>query len=97
MVTTELRRDPITGRSVLIDVGSQPSHPSDFLIEPVSVADANVPPCAFCEGREAEAGQELLAWRMEWWQLPLHLNYQYLFLVWNRLVLLRLHRYDNKI
>ena len=63
MVTTELRRDPITGRSVLIDVGSQPPHPSDFLIEPVSVADANVPPCAFCEGREAEAGQELLAWR----------------------------------
>ena len=38
MVTTELRRDPITGRSVLIDVRSQPPHPSDFLIEPVSVA-----------------------------------------------------------
>lgn len=61
MVTSELRRDPITGRSVLIDTSSHP-HPSDFELEPVRLADGAAP-CPFCEGREADAGPELLAWR----------------------------------
>lgn len=61
MVATELRRDPITGRSVLIDLTPQ-KRPDDFLIEPVRLED---PPasCSLCEGREADAGVELLAWR----------------------------------
>jgi len=75
MVTTELRRDPITGRSVLIDL--EHPHRDDFVVEAganvvsgflATVASAEVvsrtnPPCAFCEGREGEAGSELLAWR----------------------------------
>lgn len=61
MVTTELRRDPITGRSVLIDLAS-PQHPGDFVREPVALGDAAAA-CPFCEGREADAGPELLAWR----------------------------------
>ena len=61
MVTTELRRDPITGRSVLIDLTTQP-HPHDFVLEPVRLDDAPAE-CPFCEGREADAGPELLAWR----------------------------------
>jgi len=59
MVTTELRRDPITGRSVLIDLVPDP-HPTDFLIE---AGAPGASPCAFCEGREADTGLELLAWR----------------------------------
>jgi UDPglucose--hexose-1-phosphate uridylyltransferase len=68
MVTSELRRDPITGRSVLIDLAPQ-IHPDDFLREPIRVAGAgesaveHAVTCPFCEGREAEAGPELLAWR----------------------------------
>ncbi len=68
MVATELRRDPITGRWVLIDLA--PPHPNDFLLEPVRLEDAPAWPepgrrqaCPFCEGREADAGPELLAWR----------------------------------
>lgn len=61
MVTTELRRDPVTGRSVLIDLEPQ-KHPDDFLLEPVRLDDAPAA-CLFCEGREADAGPELLAWR----------------------------------
>lgn len=61
MVSTELRRDPITGRSVLIDLSSQ-LHPSDFVREPVRLEDSPAA-CPFCEGREADAGPELLAWR----------------------------------
>ena len=61
MVTTELRRDPITGRSVLIDLTAQP-HPRAFVLEPVRLDDAPAE-CPFCEGREADAGPELLAWR----------------------------------
>ncbi len=61
MVTTELRRDPITGRSVLIDLASQ-LHPSDFAHEPVRL-ETSTAACPFCEGREADAGPELLAWR----------------------------------
>jgi UDPglucose--hexose-1-phosphate uridylyltransferase len=61
MVTTEIRRDPITGRSVVIDRGPFKRR-DDFDLEPARLDD--VPSaCPFCEGREADAGQEILAWR----------------------------------
>ena len=61
MVATEIRRDPITGRSVVIDL--TPSKPrSDFETEPLP-RDPKPEPCAFCEGQEEFTGHELLAWR----------------------------------
>ena len=61
MVGTELRTDPITGRTVAIDLGPFKRR-DDFDLEPVRLED---PPatCPLCEGREAEAGPEILAWR----------------------------------
>jgi UDPglucose--hexose-1-phosphate uridylyltransferase len=61
MVTTELRTDPITGRAVLIDLAPFKRR-DDFELEAVRLED---PPsqCPLCEGREAEAGPEILAWR----------------------------------
>ena len=61
MVTTELRTDPLTGRTVAIDLGSFKRR-DDFELEPVRLED---PPsqCPLCEGREADAGPEILAWR----------------------------------
>ena len=61
MVTTEIRRDPITGRSVVIDRGPFKRR-DDFELEPVRLEDAPAA-CPFCEGREADAGPEILAWR----------------------------------
>jgi len=61
MVTTELRTDPITGRTVAIDPGSFKRR-DDFELEPVRLEDPPVT-CPLCEGREAEAGPEILAWR----------------------------------
>jgi UDPglucose--hexose-1-phosphate uridylyltransferase len=60
MVTTELRRDPITGRHVLVD--RAPFRRDEFELEPVRLEDAPSA-CLLCEGREAEAGAEILAWR----------------------------------
>lgn len=61
MVTTEIRRDPITGRSVVIDRAPFKRR-DDFDLEPPRLAD--VPSaCPLCEGREADAGPEILAWR----------------------------------
>ena len=61
MVTTEIRRDPITGRSVVIDCAPFRRR-DDFDLEPPSLDD--VPSaCPLCEGREADAGPEILAWR----------------------------------
>lgn len=61
MVTTELRTDPITGGTVAIDLG--PFHRrDDFELEPVRLDDAPAR-CPLCEGREADAGAEILAWR----------------------------------
>ena len=61
MVTTEIRRDPITGRSVVIDRAAFRRR-DDFDLEPVRLDD--VPSaCPFCEGRESDAGPEILAWR----------------------------------
>ena len=61
MVETELRTDPITGRIVAIDLGPFKRR-DDFELEPVRLED---PPsaCPLCEGREADAGPEILAWR----------------------------------
>jgi UDPglucose--hexose-1-phosphate uridylyltransferase len=61
MVTTEIRRDPITGRSVVIDRAPFKRR-DDFDLEPVRLEDAPAA-CPFCEGREADAGAEVLAWR----------------------------------
>jgi len=61
MVTTEIRRDPITGRSVVIDRAPFKRR-DDFELGPVRVDDAPAA-CPFCEGREADAGDEILAWR----------------------------------
>jgi UDPglucose--hexose-1-phosphate uridylyltransferase len=61
MVTTELRTDPITGRVVAIDLGPFRRR-DDFELEPVRLEDAPAK-CPLCEGREADAGPEILAWR----------------------------------
>lgn len=61
MVETELRTDPITGRIVAIDL--EPfKRRDDFELEPVRLEDAPSE-CPLCEGREADAGSEILAWR----------------------------------
>jgi UDPglucose--hexose-1-phosphate uridylyltransferase len=61
MVTTEIRRDPITGRMVVIDRGLFKRR-DDFDLEPARLDDRPAA-CPFCEGREADAGPEILAWR----------------------------------
>jgi UDPglucose--hexose-1-phosphate uridylyltransferase len=61
MVTTELRTDPITGQTVAIDLGPV-TRRHDFALEPVRLEDAPAQ-CPLCEGREADAGPEILAWR----------------------------------
>lgn len=61
MVTTELRTDPITGRTVAIDLGTFRRR-DDFDLEAVRLEDAPSR-CPLCEGREADAGPEILAWR----------------------------------
>lgn len=61
MVTTELRTDPITGRTVAIDLGPFRRR-DDFDLEAVRLEDAPAH-CPLCEGREADAGPEILAWR----------------------------------
>lgn len=57
MVTTELRRDPITGRWTVVE-----TVPANSLHE---LEKGTVPfsHCPFCEGHESDAGRELLAWR----------------------------------
>src|SRR5688500_20348333 len=61
MVTTEIRRDPITGRSVVIDRAPFKRR-DDFDLEPSRLDDVPAA-CPLCEGREADAGPEILAWR----------------------------------
>jgi UDPglucose--hexose-1-phosphate uridylyltransferase len=61
VIATELRTDPITGRIVAIDL--EPfKRRDDFELEPVRLEDAPSE-CPLCEGREADAGPEILAWR----------------------------------
>lgn len=61
MITTELRTDPITGRTVAVDIGPFRRR-DDFELGPVRLEDAPSA-CPLCEGREADAGPEILAWR----------------------------------
>ena len=60
-VETEIRRDPVTGRTVVIDRGASKRR-HDFDLEPVRLDDAAAA-CPLCEGREGDAGPEILAWR----------------------------------
>ena len=61
MVNTEFRTDPITGRTVAIDLDPFKRR-DDFDLEPVRLDDAPAQ-CPLCEGREHDAGPEILAWR----------------------------------
>lgn len=63
MIATEIRRDPITGRTVVIERGSAKRR-DDFDIEPVGLGDA-AEACPLCEGHEEAAGPEIAAWRDE--------------------------------
>ena len=58
---TDLRKDPVTGRWVIISTERR-KRPTDFRLEPVYVmAD---PSCPFCEGHEHMTPRELLAHRV---------------------------------
>ena len=57
---SELRRDPVTGQWVVI-APERTRRPQDFQPQPVGAIDDDM--CPFCEGQEAVAGRELLAWR----------------------------------
>jgi UDPglucose--hexose-1-phosphate uridylyltransferase len=57
---SELRRDPITGRWVIL-APDNTRRPRDFT--PPMMPSGDAYGCPFCEGREALAGWELLAWR----------------------------------
>ena len=57
---SELRKDPVTGRWVIISTERR-KRPSDFRLEPVHVSPD--PACPFCEGHEHMTPRELLAYR----------------------------------
>jgi UDPglucose--hexose-1-phosphate uridylyltransferase len=57
---SDLRRDPVTGRWVVI-APERTRRPQDFRPIPVGAIGGDL--CPFCEGQEAIAGRELLAWR----------------------------------
>jgi UDPglucose--hexose-1-phosphate uridylyltransferase len=56
----DLRKDPVTGRWVIISTERQ-KRPSDFQIETVTVKPDDL--CPFCEGHEASTPPEILAYR----------------------------------
>lgn len=58
---SELRRDPITGRYVIIAPERRLSRAAFDRPAPVGAIDGDM--CPFCEGQEGVAGRELLAWR----------------------------------
>jgi UDPglucose--hexose-1-phosphate uridylyltransferase len=58
---SELRRDPITGRYVIVAPERLLSRAA--FDRPVPVAAIGGDMCPFCEGQEGVAGRELLAWR----------------------------------
>ena len=57
---SELRRDPVSGRWVVI-APERSRRPQDFTPQPVGALGGDL--CPFCEGQEAVAGREILAWR----------------------------------
>lgn len=56
----ELRKDPVTGRWVIISTDRQ-KRPNDFMLAPASVIGA--PHCPFCPGHEEMTPPEVLAYR----------------------------------
>jgi UDPglucose--hexose-1-phosphate uridylyltransferase len=58
---SELRRDAITGRYVIIAPERRLSREAFRRPSPVGAMDGDL--CPFCEGQEALAGREILAWR----------------------------------
>lgn len=56
----EFRKDPVTGRWVIIAT-DRPRRPSDFSREPVVIKGS--PNCPFCPGNEAKTPPEILAYR----------------------------------
>ncbi len=61
MSVSELRKDPVTGRWVIVATERRPKRPSDFQLE--SVHATPDPTCPFCEGHEGMTPGELLAHR----------------------------------
>ena len=57
---SELRKDPVTGRWVIISTERR-KRPTDFRLESVLIAPD--PSCPFCEGHEQMTPHELLAVR----------------------------------
>ena len=57
---SELRKDPVTGRWVIISTDRR-KRPTDFRLESVQIAPD--PSCPFCEGHEGMTPRELLAYR----------------------------------
>jgi UDPglucose--hexose-1-phosphate uridylyltransferase len=57
---SELRKDPVTGRWVIISTDRR-KRPTDFRLESVHIAPD--PACPFCEGHEQMTPRELLAYR----------------------------------
>ena len=55
-----LRKDPVTGRWVIISTERQ-KRPSDFQVEPVTIQSDRL--CPFCEGHEDKTPPEILAYR----------------------------------
>lgn len=58
---SELRKDPVTGRWVIIS-NERIKRPNDFIREPVKAKGGF---CPFCEGNEAKTPNEILAYRAE--------------------------------
>jgi len=58
-IMPELRRDPVTGRWVII-AGDRAKRPQDFIRQPVEIATHF---CPFCPGNEANTPPEILAYR----------------------------------
>ncbi len=56
----ELRKDPITGRWVIIAT-DRARRPSDFVRDPVTIRGGRF--CPFCEGNEDKTPPEILGWR----------------------------------
>jgi UDPglucose--hexose-1-phosphate uridylyltransferase len=57
---SELRKDPVTGRWVIISTERR-KRPSDFRLDPVRIQPD--PACPFCEGHEHMTPREVLAYR----------------------------------
>jgi UDPglucose--hexose-1-phosphate uridylyltransferase len=58
---SELRRDPITGRYVIVAPERLLSRAAFERPHPVAATDGDM--CPFCEGQEHVAGREILSWR----------------------------------